>query len=74
MSMISPSLKIQVIKHIFLAVIERNPLFEGHEESIEFLVSHLEARLPIPEETIISQGDPCDGLYIIAKGDFTVYV
>mmetsp|Transcript_21701 Transcript_21701/g.33423 ORF Transcript_21701/g.33423 Transcript_21701/m.33423 type:complete len:81 (+) Transcript_21701:887-1129(+) len=39
MQMISPSLRTQVTKHIFLNAIARNPILQGSQEAIDFLIN-----------------------------------
>ena len=56
LGIISPSLKLQVTQHIFLNAIESNPIFQGNQDIIDFLINDLLAWLYLPEDVIMCQG------------------
>ena len=74
LSLISPSLKERVIKHIFFTVLSETELFRGRNLLIETLTRKLVTQTWKPEEIIINQGDDPDHLYLIARGGCNVYV
>jgi len=53
-SLISPSLRIKVSHHIINKALEKNPIFKGREEIIEFLINDLVTLLYLPEDNIIN--------------------
>ena len=74
MQMISPSLRNKVTKHIFLDAIASNPVLSGSQEVIDFLINDVATLLYMPEDKIVCQGEQGDGLFLIAKGECSVYV
>ena len=74
LSLISPSLKERVIKHIFSTVLSETEMFKGRDLLIESLTRKLQTKTCQPEEIIINQGDDPDNLYFIARGGCNVYV
>jgi hypothetical protein len=55
-SIISPSLRLQVTHHIFTNSIEKNLIFAGNQELIEFLINDVKTCLNLPEDQIVTQG------------------
>ena len=74
MSMISPSLRHRVLKHIFSDALITNPVFNNKIEMIEFMSKRFVTQIMLPEQTIITQGEKGDDLYCIAKGECSVHV
>jgi CRP-like cAMP-binding protein len=74
LSMISPSIRNKVTKHIFLDAISSNPIFSSSEELTNFLVSDVKIYLFMPEDYIITQGQKGENLFMLAKGNCTVWV
>jgi hypothetical protein len=68
LSLISPSLKERVIKHIFSTVLSEIDIFKGRNLLLETLTRKLITNTWQPEEIIINQGDDPDNLYFIARG------
>mmetsp|Transcript_41645 Transcript_41645/g.63619 ORF Transcript_41645/g.63619 Transcript_41645/m.63619 type:complete len:125 (+) Transcript_41645:2088-2462(+) len=74
MTMISPSLRNSVTKHIFINSVSANPILGGSDDLVDFLLNDVSTLLYLPEDTIIRQGQAGDSLFLIAKGDCTVWV
>lgn len=74
LSMLSPSLKIEVTKHIFHNAILSNSVFEGKNEIIDHILYDLETSLFFPENEICRQGTQGSQLYFLAKGECDVFV
>lgn len=74
LSMISPSARQKVLKHMFTTALITNPIFKGSTEMIEFVAARLDTKILLPEFTIITQGEAGDNLYTIAKGTCIVIV
>ena len=74
LSLISPSLREEVLKWIFAKTLNVNPIFKGNDDLIQFITTKLNAKNHLPEDTIIRQGEEGDALYFIAKGEWKVYV
>jgi len=74
MQMISPSLRNKVTKFIFLDAIASNPVLSGSQEAIDFLISDVSTLLCMPEDRIVGQGEQGDSLFLIAKGECSVWV
>ena len=73
--MISPSLRNKVTKYIFMDSVAANPIFQqGSQDLIDFIINDITTQLFFPEDNIIRQGQHGDILYLIAKGDCTVWV
>jgi len=52
-----------------------NPIFsEGKQNLIELIINDITPQLYLPEDSIIRQGQHGEILYLIAKGDVTVWV
>lgn len=56
LTMLSPSLKIEVTKYIFHAAMSKNPVFENRLDIIEQMLHDLKTSLFIPEDEICRQG------------------
>ena len=74
LSIISPSLRLQVTQHIFSNAIESNPIFMGNTEIVDFLINDVQTLLYLPEDAIITQGQFGTNFLFIAKGDCEVWV
>ena len=74
LSMLSPSLKIEVTKHIFHNAILSNPVFDRKTEIIDDILHNLNTCLYFPENEIWSQGTIGRELYFLAKGEWDVFV
>lgn len=75
LEMLSPSLRIQISKHINYDALISNKLLSGNEEVIQVILSDLTTHLYLPEDEIIRQGDiTADTMYFIAKGSWEVFV
>ena len=69
LDMISPSLREEVIQHIFAETLKNNPIINFDPSLISFLTKKLETRIHMPEDEIITQGEVGQYLYFIAKGE-----
>lgn len=74
LKMISPSLRLEVTRHIFSMIVIKNPLFSGNEELIDYLVRYLITSLYLPEDVIINQGEQADSLYFLARGEVVIFI
>mmetsp|Transcript_36494 Transcript_36494/g.56032 ORF Transcript_36494/g.56032 Transcript_36494/m.56032 type:complete len:86 (-) Transcript_36494:1448-1705(-) len=74
MAMISPSLRTQVTKYIFMGAVQLNPIFKTSADKLDFLIKDVTTQLFMPEDTIIFQGEESHNLYLIAKGECKVWV
>jgi len=74
MMMISPSLRNKVTKYIFLDAIASNPVLSGSQKVIDFLINDVSTLLYMPEDRIVAQGEQGDSLFLIAKGECSVWV
>ena len=75
MQMISPSLRNKVTKYIFMDAVSANPIFQqGGLDLIDFIINDVTTLLFLPEDNIIRQGQHGDTLFLVAKGDCTVWV
>lgn len=69
-TMISPSLKKEIIRHIFSKVITQNPIFQNASEKlINFVLKSVNTTSNPPEDSVIKQGEDPDFLYLISKGE-----
>lgn len=73
-TMISPSLKLEVTRHIFLQVLISNPIFGNNPELNEMVIEKVSVNSYPPEAIIIQQGGNPDGMYINSKGELAVLV
>ena len=68
--LISPSLRMEIIRHMLAGVLKRNSVFKEQTQGvINFIIDHLETLTYYPEDTIILQGDSPDHLFFIKTGD-----
>ena len=74
LEVISPSLKEEVIQHIFKESLSENPIFNFDDQLIVKFTKRLEIQVNSPEDVVINQGDKGEHLYIISKGEFIVSV
>lgn len=74
LNMISPSLRLEVTQHIFLNAIEKNDIFKGNRDIIDFVVHNIITLLYLPEDQILRQGQKAHHLFFLARGDCEVFV
>ena len=74
LDMISPSLRLEVTRHIFSEAIMKNEVLRDNTELIEFVVPKLVTLLYLPEDQICTQGDAGTQLFFLAKGECEVWV
>ncbi|CAI2361123.1 unnamed protein product [Moneuplotes crassus] len=74
LSLISPSLKELVVKHISLQGISKNQIFKSRPNIFDQILPELNTLLYTPEDTIVRQGEAPDMIYFISKGECEVYV
>ena len=74
LTMLSPSLKKQISKHINLDALIHNPVFSGNDEVIKIILNDLVTKLYLPEDEIIRQDESGDSMYFIAKGECDVFI
>jgi CRP-like cAMP-binding protein len=74
--MLSPSLKLEVIVHIFAKLMKKKLLAHQSkaDQTIRFLVMKLVTVLSVPEDIFFRQDDESNDMYFIAKGECTVNV
>ena len=72
MKLISPTLRLEVTRHIFSVVVRDNSIFtwEQHDLIIQFLW----LQLYWPEDVIINQGDFSERMYLLAKGEVDIFI
>jgi CRP-like cAMP-binding protein len=73
-TMISPSLKLEVTRHIFLQVLTSSPIFGDNPELIEMIIEKVAVDSKQPEAVVIKQGDSPSGMFILSKGEMAVLV
>ena len=73
-TMISPSLKLEVTRHIFLQVLIGNPIFGNNPELNEMVIEKVSVNSYPPEALIIKQGDISTEMFILSKGELAVSV
>lgn len=73
-SVISPSLKEQVVQHIFEEPLSCNPIFNYNDKLVKKLTKQMEVQVNSPEDVVIEQGTVGDSLFVISKGEFVVLV
>ena len=66
--MISPGLKLEVFRHIFNNVINKNELFQNNKSLIKFIIDRIETEIYMPESNVILQNDDAHHLYFISSG------
>jgi hypothetical protein len=69
LDIISPSLRSEVIQHIFRDSLKNNAIFNYDVNLIDFLTKKLETSIHLPEDEIITQGQDDKRLFFIAKGE-----
>ena len=74
LKLISPSLRLEVTKHIFSMIVVKNEMFKDNEDLVDYLVRYLNTLLYLPEDVIIKQGDKADNLYFLARGETVVKI
>lgn len=84
MNILSPSLKREVTRHIFLECVLNNEIFEGKADIIDIILHDLTTLLFFPEDEICRQGTVGmalfynsflgDQLFFLAKGDCDVFI
>lgn len=74
LTMLSPSLKKQITKHINYDALAHNHIFSGNDEMIKVVLNDLSTKLFLPEDEIIRQNEVGESIYFIAKGECDVYV
>lgn len=74
LKMISPSLKLEVTRHIFSVIVTSNQMFSENTDLVDYLVKYLHTCLFLPEDVIINQGDEPDSLFFLAKGELVVII
>lgn len=63
-NMISPSLKMQIIRNIFHKIVVSNPIFGGgNQDLIEHVLETISTNSFLPEDSIIKQDDDGDKLF-----------
>ena len=73
-TMISPSLRLEVYRQIFMKVLIANPIFGDNPELNELVIEKVITYSYPPEDIIIRQGDAPNALYILSKGELAVMV
>lgn len=68
LEIISPSLRQLVTQHILLDAIDKNTVFKGKSEIMDFIINDVQTLLYYPEDTIISQGEEGETFFFLAKG------
>lgn len=74
LKLISPSLRLEVTKHIFSMIVVKNNLFKNNEDLVDYLVRYLNTLLYLPEDIIIKQGDKADYLHFLARGEAIISI
>ena len=74
MDMISPGLRIEVIKHIFSKVLQKNEVFRVDKVLIRFVTDNLETQIHLPDKFVIRIGEEPNGMYFISSGILDVKV
>jgi CRP-like cAMP-binding protein len=69
---LSPSLKIDVLQHIFISAFKRHDIFMEYEEIIYLFIKDINPNLRAPDDVIISQGENDKFFYFIAEGQVRV--
>ena len=74
LSLVSPSLKQKIIKHIFSEALKDNPIFKNRPWLINSLTLRLATKIYQPEEEVVRQGENTTDVYFIAKGGCEVSI
>ena len=69
LSLLSPSLRIQITKHIFQAALLSNDVFDGKPEIIDQILQDLDTSLFLPENEICRQDSIGREIFFLAKGE-----
>ena len=72
--MISPSLKVEVIKHIFSKVLAKSDIFSEDKDLIKYTTDRLETEIHLPDKYVVVQGQVSNGLYFISNGILEIRV
>jgi CRP-like cAMP-binding protein len=73
--MLSPSLKSQVLFHIYKTVIRKIPVFDScNNIELRFLVNYMKTTIYLTDDQIIRQGDNGKRVYFISKGSLQVFI
>lgn len=71
---VSPSLRQEVIQVIFKDTLMHNSLINFDPNMVEFLTKKLEAKIHMPDDQIITQGETGKYIYFISTGECEVSV
>ena len=71
MKIISPTLRLEVTRHIFSVVVRDNPIFTW--EQYDLIIQFLWPQLFWPEDVIINQGDFSERIYFPKNIKFIIY-
>ena len=71
MKLISPTLRLEVTRHIFSVVVRDNPIFAW--EQYDFIIQFLWPQLYWPENVIIYQSDFSERMYFLEHIKFIIY-
>ncbi|CAI2361263.1 unnamed protein product [Moneuplotes crassus] len=74
LNILSPSLRIEVTKHIFHESLLSMEVFDKNEDVINLIIHDLHTVLYFPENEICRQGSYGKELYFLAKGEVDVFV
>ena len=73
--LISPSLRMEIIRHMFGGVLRMNSVFmEQSNGVIDFIIGNLDTLVYFPDDQIVFQGETADQMYFINKGDCEVSI
>ena len=68
--MISPSLKMQIVRYMFSKIIIDNPIFGGgNDDLIDSVLLLISTSSYLPEQSIIKQSEDADSLYFLYQGE-----
>ena len=76
LSLINPTLREEVTRHIVLQAISENDIFKDCPDVVGELITSIETLLVLPDDTVFAQGvnEKNMRLYFIAKGECQVGV
>ena len=74
LNMLSPSLRHEVSRQIFLVAISKNVVFRSHNDIINAMIQDMQTKLFLPEDIIMRQGDAAKHFYFLARGECDIYV
>jgi CRP-like cAMP-binding protein len=72
--MISPSLRIEIVRWIFSKIINENPIFGCRNDLIDQVLLIISTVSFLPEQSIILQGNDANELYFLFQGECEVLV